>query len=56
MVKIDFDPRIIGNKILSDGTKKESAVSLERQAWRNSHGFNILMGSKVDRVWWREKD
>ena len=34
MFKMNFDPRIIGNKILSDGTKKESVASLERQAWR----------------------
>ena len=42
MFKMDFDPRIIGNKILSDGTKKESAASLERQAWMNSHSFSIF--------------
>lgn len=28
MFKMDFDPRVIGNKILPDGTKKKESASI----------------------------
>ena len=38
MFKLDFDPRVIGNKVLPDGTKKTASVILsEKQVLMNFH-------------------
>lgn len=38
MFKMDFDPRVIGNKVLPDGTHKTGiGDSSAGQAWMNSH-------------------
>ena len=46
MFKMDFDPRIIGNKILPDGTKKEGIGSFLRKTSLDEFPqfFNILKG------------
>lgn len=46
MFKLDFDPRIIGNKVLPDGTKKEGIGSFLRKTSLDEFPqfFNILMG------------
>ena len=46
MFKMDFDPRIIGNKILPDGTKKEGIGSFLRKTSLDElpQSWNILMG------------
>ena len=46
MFKMDFDPRVIGNKILPDGTKKEGIGSFLRKTSLDEFPqfFNILMG------------
>lgn len=42
MFKLDFDPRVIGNKILPDGTKKqESEILSGKQVWTNSPSFSM---------------
>lgn len=46
MFKLDFDPRIIGNEVLADGTRKTGIGEFIR---KNSidelpQGFNILLG------------
>lgn len=42
MFKLEFDPRVIGNKILPNGEKRLILVILlEKQAWMNFH--NSLM-------------
>lgn len=42
MFKMDFDPRIIGNKVLPNGKKKPESGSLSgKQAWMNSHNSSI---------------
>lgn len=42
MFKLDEDPRIIGSRILPDGTyKKESATSSETGALTNSHSSSM---------------
>ena len=43
MFKLDFDPRIIGNEILPDGTKRPGSVSLSVQpVWMNSRSFSMF--------------
>ena len=46
MFKLDFDPRIIGNKVLPDGTKKEGIGSFLRKTSLDEFPqfFNILRG------------
>ena len=46
MFKMDFDPRIIGNKILPDGTKKEGIGSFLRKTSLDElpQSINILRG------------
>ncbi|MGN0414932.1 MAG: sugar transferase [Agathobacter sp.] len=54
MFKLDFDPRIIGNKILPDGTKKEGIGSFMRrtsldefpQFWNILRGDMSLVGTR----------
>lgn len=42
MFKLDFDPRVIGNKVMTDGSHKTVLVSLfVKRVWMNSH--NSLM-------------
>lgn len=43
MFKMDFDPRIIGNRILPDGTKKIGigSGSSAGQAWMNFHSLSM---------------
>lgn len=47
MFKMDFDPRIIGNKILPDGTKKTGIGQFIRSTSLDEFPqfFNVLMGS-----------
>ena len=47
MFKMDFDPRIIGNKILPDGTKKTGVGQFIRSTSLDEFPqfFNVLMGS-----------
>ena len=47
MFKMDFDPRIIGNKILPDGTKKTGIGEFIRRTSRDEFPqfFNVLTGS-----------
>lgn len=46
MFKLDFDPRIIGNEILSDGTRKTGIGEFIRRTSIDElpQGFNILLG------------
>ncbi len=46
MFKLDFDPRIIGNEILKDGTKKTGIGEFIRRTSLDElpQGFNILIG------------
>lgn len=46
MFKLDFDPRIIGNEILPDGTRKTGIGEFIRKTSIDElpQGFNILMG------------
>ena len=46
MFKMDFDPRIIGNKILPDGTKKTGIGEFIRKTSLDEFPqfFNVLMG------------
>ena len=54
MFKMDFDPRIIGNKILSDGTKKTGIGQIIRkpsidelpQYWNFLKGYISLVGTR----------
>ena len=42
MFKMDFDPRVIGNKILPDGTKKTGIGDLSVEpVWMNSRSFSM---------------
>ena len=43
MFKLDFDPRVIGNKILPDGTKKTGIGNFIRvTSWMNSLSFSTF--------------
>ena len=46
MFKLDFDPRIIGNEIMPDGTKKTGIGEFIRKTSIDElpQGFNILLG------------
>lgn len=39
MFKLEFDPRVIGNKILPNGEKDWYWYLLGKQAWMNFHNF-----------------
>lgn len=47
MFKLDFDPRIIGNKVLADGTKKTGIGEFIRKTSLDEFPqfFNVLLGS-----------
>ena len=46
MFKLDFDPRIIGNEVLADGTRKTGIGEFIRKTSIDElpQGFNILLG------------
>ena len=46
MFKLDFDPRVIGNKILPDGTKKTGVGNFSRVTSLDEFPqfFNVLKG------------
>ncbi len=48
MFKLDFDPRVIGNKILEDGTKKTGIGQFIRDSSLDEFPqfFNVLMGER----------
>ncbi len=47
MFKLDFDPRIIGNKVLEDGTQKRGFMDFARRASLDEFPqfFNVLIGN-----------
>ena len=63
MFKMDFDPRIIGNKILPDGTKKtgigqfirKTSIDELPQFWNILKGDMSLVGPRPERPFFVEK-